>query len=147
MNLFLKWWLIFILMILSGAVTWYFSFVNFLYANDFTKLSFVIIAILFFTTLIIGYKYYKNNHDFEIEWFTSEVVISLGMIGTVVGFIFMLYAAFSELTVDDPVKLQQSMMLMAKGMGTALLTTLVGLISSVLIKCQLIIAKNETNIQ
>jgi len=147
MNLFLKWWLIFILMILSGAVTWYFSFVNFLYANDFTKLSFVIIAILFFTTLIIGYKYYKNNHDFEIEWFISEVVISLGMIGTVVGFIFMLYAAFSELTVDDPVKLQQSMMLMAKGMGTALLTTLVGLISSVLIKCQLIIAKNETNIQ
>jgi hypothetical protein len=147
MNLFLKWWLIFILMILSGAVTWYFSFVNFLYANDFTKLSFVIIAILFFTTLIIGYKYYKNNHDFEIEWFTSEVVISLGMIGTVVGFIFMLYAAFSELTVDDSVKLQQSMMLMAKGMGTALLTTLVGLISSVLIKCQLIIAKNETNIQ
>jgi hypothetical protein len=134
-------------MILSGAVTWYFSFVNFLYANDFTKLSFVIIAILFFTTLIIGYKYYKNNHDFEIEWFTSEVVISLGMIGTVVGFIFMLYAAFSELTVDDPIKLQQSMMLMAKGMGTALLTTLVGLISSVLIKCQLIIAKNETNIQ
>jgi hypothetical protein len=147
MNLFLKWWLIFILMILSGAVTWYFSFINFLYANDFTKLSFVIIAILFFTTLIIGYKYYKNNHDFEIEWFTSEVVISLGMIGTVVGFIFMLYAAFSELTVDDPIKLQQSMMLMAKGMGTALLTTLVGLISSVLIKCQLIIAKNETNIQ
>ena len=147
MNLFLKWWLIFILMILSGAVTWYFSFINFLYANDFTKLSFVIIAILFFTTLIIGYKYYKNNHDFEIEWFTSEVVISLGMIGTVVGFIFMLYAAFSELTVDDSAKLQQSMMLMAKGMGTALLTTLVGLISSVLIKCQLIIAKNETNIQ
>lgn len=134
-------------MILSGAVTWYFSFVNFLYANDFTKLSFVIIAILFFTTLIIGYKYYKNNHDFEIEWFTSEVVISLGMIGTVVGFIFMLYAAFSELNVDDSAKLQQSMMLMAKGMGTALLTTLVGLISSVLIKCQLIIAKNETNIQ
>ena len=134
-------------MILSGAVTWYFSFVNFLYANDFTKLSFVIIAILFFTTLIIGYKYYKNNHDFEIEWFTSEVVISLGMIGTVVGFIFMLYAAFSELSVDDSAKLQQSMMLMAKGMGTALLTTLVGLISSVLIKCQLIIAKNETNIQ
>jgi len=134
-------------MILSGAVTWYFSFVNFLYANDFTKLSFVIIAILFFATIIIGYKYYKNNHDFEIEWFTSEVVISLGMIGTVVGFIFMLYAAFSELNVDDPAKLQQSMMLMAKGMGTALLTTLVGLISSVLIKCQLIIAKNETNIQ
>jgi hypothetical protein len=134
-------------MILSGAVTWYFSFVNFLYSNDFTKLSFVIIAILFFTTLIIGYKYYKNNHDFEIEWFTSEVVISLGMIGTVVGFIFMLYAAFSELNVDDSAKLQQSMMLMAKGMGTALLTTLVGLISSVLIKCQLIIAKNETNIQ
>lgn len=146
MNLFLKWWLIFVLIILSGAMSWYFDFIDFLYKNDFTKLSFIIIAIFVCTSLSIGYKYYKTNYEFEIEWFTSEAVISLGMIGTVVGFIFMLYAAFSELNVNDSEQLQQSMLLMAKGMGTALLTTLVGLISSVLIKCQLIIAKNETNI-
>ena len=65
------------------------------------------------------------------------------MIGTVVGFIFMLYSAFAELNVTDTLKLQQSMMMMAQGMGTALLTTLVGLVSSVLIKWQLIIAKDE----
>ena len=133
----------FILIIISAAISWYFSFVEFLYANDFTKLSFVIIAIFSFTTLSIGYKYFTENIDFELEWFISEIVISLGMIGTVVGFIFMLYSAFSELNVTDTIKLQQSMMLMAQGMGTALLTTLVGLISSVLIKCQLIIAKDE----
>ena len=103
----------------------------------------MILAIFAFTTLGIGYKYYKENYDFELEWFISETVISLGMIGTVVGFIFMLYSAFSELNVSDTIKLQQSMMLMAQGMGTALLTTLIGLISSVLIKCQLIIAKDE----
>lgn len=143
MSIFLKWWLLFILIIIASSISWYFSFVDFLYYNDFTRLSFVILAIFFFTTLGIGYKYYKENYDFELEWFTSETVISLGMIGTVVGFIFMLYSAFAELNVSDTLKLQQSMMLMAQGMGTALLTTLVGLVSSVLIKCQLIIAKDE----
>ena len=143
MSTFLKWWLLFILVIIAYSVSWYFSFINFLYQNDFTKLSFVILAIFAFTTLGIGYKYYKENYDFELEWFISETVISLGIIGTVVGFIFMLYSAFSELNVSDTIKLQQSMMLMAQGMGTALLTTLIGLISSVLIKCQLIIAKDE----
>lgn len=143
MSMFLKWWLLFILIIIASSISWYFSFVDFLYYNDFTRLSFVILAIFFFTTLGIGYKYYKENYDFELEWFTSETVISLGMIGTVVGFIFMLYSAFAELNVSDTLKLQQSMMLMAQGMGTALLTTLVGLVSSVLIKWQLIIAKDE----
>lgn len=143
MSIFLKWWLLFILIIIASSISWYFSFVDFLYYNDFTRLSFVILAIFSFTTLGIGYKYYKENYDFELEWFTSETVISLGMIGTVVGFIFMLYSAFAELNVSDTLKLQQSMMMMAQGMGTALLTTLVGLVSSVLIKCQLIIAKDE----
>ena len=143
MSTFLKWWLLFILIIIACSVRWYFSFINFLYYNDFTKLSFAILAIFIFTTIGIGYKYYKENYDFEMEWFVSETVISLGMIGTVVGFIFMLYSAFAELNVTDTLKLQQSMMMMAQGMGTALLTTLVGLVSSVLIKWQLIIAKDE----
>lgn len=143
MSVFLKWWLLFVLIIIASTISWYFSFIEFLYYNDFTRLSFVILAIFAFTTLNIGYKYYKENYDFEMEWFTSETVISLGMIGTVVGFIFMLYSAFAELNVTDTIKLQQSMMMMAQGMGTALLTTLVGLVSSVLIKWQLIIAKDE----
>ena len=71
------------------------------------------------------------------------MVISLGMIGTVVGFIYMLYSVFTGIDLSDTSNLQESLAMMAKGMGTALLTTLVGLVSSVLIKCQLVMVENE----
>ena len=71
------------------------------------------------------------------------MVISLGMIGTVVGFIYMLYSVFTGIDLSDTSNLQDSLAMMAKGMGTALLTTLVGLISSVLIKCQLVVVEDE----
>ena len=65
------------------------------------------------------------------------------MIGTVIGFIYMLYSVFNNLNIEDTLAIQQSLGHMAKGMGTALLTTLIGLISSVLIKSQLILVENE----
>ena len=85
----------------------------------------------------------KKKHSYDKEWFISEAVISLGMIGTVIGFIFMLYSVFSGIDLSDTSNLQDSLAMMAKGMGTALLTTLVGLISSVLIKCQLVVVEDE----
>ena len=64
------------------------------------------------------------------------------MIGTVIGFIYMLYSVFGNLNIADTVAVQRSLGMMANGMGTALLTTLIGLISSVLIKSQLVMAEN-----
>ena len=73
----------------------------------------------------------------------SECVIQLGMIGTVIGFIYMLYSVFTNLNINDTLAVQQSLSMMAQGMGTALLTTLVGLTSSVLIKSQLVMVEND----
>ena len=149
MNLFLKWWLLFILTILGVVISIYFNFDTFLYENDFTKLSYAIIAIFFGCSLMIGYKVFNsyvrdnNLYHYETEWFLSEAVISIGMIGTVIGFIYMLYSVFNNLNIEDTLAIQQSLTHMAKGMGTALLTTLVGLISSVLIKSQLVLVENE----
>jgi len=149
MNLFLKWWLLFILTILGVVISIYFNFDTFLYENDFTKLSYAIITILFGCSLMIGYKVFNsyvrdnNLYHYETEWFLSEAVISIGMIGTVIGFIYMLYSVFNNLNIEDTLAIQQSLTHMAKGMGTALLTTLVGLISSVLIKSQLVLVENE----
>ena len=68
------------------------------------------------------------------------------MIGTVVGFIFMLYSVFGNINLDDTSLIKSSLSTMAQGMGTALLTTLIGLTTSVLLKCQLILI-NEQQIQ
>jgi len=59
------------------------------------------------------------------------------------GFIFMLHSVFGNLNLQDTAAIQQSLGSMAQGMGTALLTTLIGLISSVLVKSQLVMVENE----
>ena len=73
----------------------------------------------------------------------GDAVISIGMIGTVIGFIYMLFAVFSNIDLTDSIKMMSSLSEMAEGMSTALLTTLTGLVSSMLLKLQLIIAKAE----
>jgi len=152
MNVFLKWWLIIVLSVIGSCVSIYFDFDKFLYENDLTKLSLVILLFFSISSIIVGYKIYKqfvekvDTYTYETEWFVSEILVSLGMIGTVIGFIYMLYTVFGNLDVGDTSIIKASLSTMANGMGTALLTTLVGLTSSVLLKCQLVLT-NDKQIQ
>lgn len=152
MNVFLKWWLIIVLSAIGSCTSVYFDFDKFLYENDLTKLSIVIILFFIITSIIIGYKIYKqfvekvDTYTYQTEWFVSEILVSLGMIGTVIGFIYMLYSVFGNLDVSDTSVIKASLGTMANGMGTALLTTLVGLTSSVILKCQLVLT-NDKQIQ
>ena len=152
MSAFLKWWLLITLTVVGLSIAAYFNFIQFLYAHDLTKLSVAILALFAATTSVIGYKLWKERdvkkkkYGYDVEWFVSEMMISLGMIGTVIGFIYMLYSVFSSLNITDTMAVQESLGKMAQGMGTALLTTLVGLVSSVLIKSQLVMVENERKV-
>lgn len=151
MSVFLKWWLLITLTIVGLSIAAYFNFIHFLYAHDLTKLSVAILALFAATTSVIGYKIWnerneEEKYEYNVEWFVSEMMISLGMIGTVIGFIYMLYSVFSSLNITDTLAVQQSLGKMAQGMGTALLTTLVGLVSSVLVKSQLVMVENERKV-
>ena len=152
MNVFLKWWLIIVLSVIGSCVSIYFDFDKFLYENDLTKLSLVILLFFSISSIIVGYKIYKqfvekvDTYTYETEWFVSEILVSLGMIGTVIGFIYMLYTVFGNLDIGDTSIIKASLSTMANGMGTALLTTLIGLTSSVLLKCQLVLT-NDKQIQ
>jgi len=152
MSAFLKWWLLITLTVVGLSIAAYFNFIQFLYAHDLTKLSVAILALFAATSSVIGYKIWKERdvkkkkYGYDVEWFVSEMMISLGMIGTVIGFIYMLYSVFSSLNIADTLAVQQSLGKMAQGMGTALLTTLVGLVSSVLIKSQLVMVENERKV-
>ena len=59
----------------------------------------------------------KSEYRFEGEWYMSECVIQLGTVGTVIGFIYMLYSVFTNLNIDDTYAVQQSLSMMAQGMG------------------------------
>ena len=152
MSAFLKWWLLITLTVVGLSIAAYFNFIQFLYAHDLTKLSVAILALFAATSSVIGYKLWKERdvkkkkYGYDVEWFVSEMMISLGMIGTVIGFIYMLYSVFSSLNITDTMAVQESLGKMAQGMGTALLTTLVGLVSSVLVKSQLVMVENERKV-
>ena len=148
----LKWWLIFCITLLGLCTCIYFNIHKDLYAADVTRLSFLIISIFICTSVWIGTKTYKvgiqQDYDqkSDVGWFISESCLALGMVGTVTGFLIMLGTAFENVDVTNAATLQQALSDMATGMSTALWTTLVGLVSSLIIKVQLVnfeVALNE----
>lgn len=71
----------------------------------------------------------------ETGWFISSLVLKLGLLGTIVGFVFMLSAidALKTLTYAD---LPQMLGRMGSGMGVSLYTTLVGLLANLALGMQ-----------
>jgi hypothetical protein len=68
-------------------------------------------------------------------WFVSDVLLSLGLLGTVIGFIAML-APIGVLDGGDEAALKSALTAMSGGMAIALYTTLVGLIGALWLKIQ-----------
>lgn len=68
-------------------------------------------------------------------WFVSDVLLSLGLLGTVIGFIAML-APIGNLDGADELALKSALAEMSGGMAIALYTTLVGLIGALWLKLQ-----------
>ncbi|HIG40654.1 MAG: MotA/TolQ/ExbB proton channel family protein [bacterium] len=67
--------------------------------------------------------------------YASDVLLKLGLLGTIIGFIMML-TPVGELTDFDPNVLQQLLGQMSGGMAVALFTTLAGLVTSTLLGLQ-----------
>ena len=140
----LKWWLVFCLILLGFGTLYYFNMHSQLYHADVTKLSFLIIIIFMFTSVWIGRKTYDLestsviDDKIDVGWFIAESCLALGMVGTVTGFLYMLGTAFENIDITDATTLQDALASMAKGMSTALYTTLTGLIASLIIKVQLV---------
>lgn len=154
--LFLKWFFIFNLIIVGTIFSYYTGLFFEIYLKDSSYLSFAILAIFYFISSWAGIKtwqisqfinkpdvyYFDEKREIkkfrrleEIGWFFSELCLTLGMTGTVVGFIMML-AGFDKIDVNETSSVQGFIGDMGGGMATALYTTLVGLICSALLKMQ-----------
>ncbi len=75
----------------------------------------------------------SNRHAFG--YFASDVLLRLGLLGTIIGFILMLLPVSSIREFDSSV-MQQLLASMSGGMAVALYTTLTGLITSTLLRFQ-----------
>ena len=150
----LRWWLFVSLTLVLTFAFYYFGLFAEVWDKDRTKLSFLIMILFFFTTIHCGKETIKiskglegNIPDLEIKkrdwrgnqeigWFMSDFVLTIGMVGTVSGFLLMLTGAFAGVDLTDEVAMKNVLEKMSKGMSTALYTTLFGLICGGLLKIQ-----------
>jgi len=75
----------------------------------------------------------SNRH--ALGHMTSDILLKLGLTGTVVGFILMLLP-IGDMKDFDPQKIQPLLSSMSGGMAVALYTTLSGLVTSTILKFQ-----------
>ena len=135
----LKWWLIFCVTLISFfSASYFFSLHLHIWESDATKISFIILTVFVFSSAWVGNITYDKKGNQNIGWFIAESLLGLGMIGTVTGFLLMLGRAFKNIDVSNTETLQNALTQMALGMSTALYTTLIGLICSLILKIQLV---------
>lgn len=132
------WWLLTVIQMIGLGVAINFGAIEYLLEADATKLSFVIFAIWVLTTLNIGWISFKKQNDFELPWFSAEICMSIGMVGTIIGFILMLSGSLGNIDPSNVESMKRVIADMAAGMSTALVTTLAGLISNILLKIQVV---------
>ena len=75
----------------------------------------------------------SNRH--ALGYLSVDILLKLGLTGTVIGFILMLLP-IGQIQDFDPQILQKLLSTMSGGMAVALYTTLTGLVTSILLKFQ-----------
>lgn len=149
----LKWWVIFCTIVFATGYSHLtmdlFSTLN---NADVTKLSFIVIGVFYTYMIALGVrlsKYCKNvNNQFCTDelskvqthgWFLSDIFMAMGFLGTLIGFIYML-----DLTgLTNANAAQATLVTLTTGMKTALYTTVMALLASIIIKCTLYILNND----
>jgi len=149
---FWKWWTSIVVIILAISYAQYqLDILNFIYNNDPTRITAIIGIIFLLCTIRIGYVswqkqflYTQQDHfnKNEILWFCSDVVMSIGMVGTLIGFLIVLTTTFTDIDTTSAQAMKEVIGTLASGMGIALMTSLTGLISSIILKFQLVMTEN-----
>lgn len=141
----LVWWLAISTQFIGVALgASYFGLIDFILATDITYLSFVIFAMWIIGSVQIGYIGFNQKENYDTPWFISESCLSVGMIGTLVGFIIMLGSSFANVDPGNIDSMKSLITSMAVGMSTALVTTLVGLVASLALKIQIVILEHSS---
>ena len=137
MTAFLRWWIIFVLIIFGSAVCIFSGIVQKVNNGDITKISFLIYGIFMFFSVHTGYLTKRQKHKPTLGIFVSNSLLTLGIIGTVIGLIYSLSLSFVNIDPSNELQMREALGSISLGMSTALFTTATGLITSLILKIQL----------
>lgn len=148
----LKWWFCFCSSLLALGLSFFFGWAQKLWELDITKIGAGIVVLYFLFSIFIGWLTYlaeksannlsyfdQKNSVSRVEahlkggWFASELMLGLGMIGTMIGIMVMLSAAFG-----GDMNVASILSGLKVGLSTVGVTTIIGLVCSFALKIQLV---------
>lgn len=143
---FWKFWTIIVLIVFALIIgQYYFGLFNFIMLYDQTYLTFVNFSICGIAHLMLAKMHVKKIYsadDHQMIRYLGESTVTIGLIGTLVGFMIVLWGVFGPGVVLDPtdsVVMTKALTDMAAGMAAALITSLSGIITSTIIGLQLVV--------
>ena len=130
MNHFWHQWTILVVTALATAIAYYYGFVQYIWSVDVTYLATVIFGLFVFSSIGIAIVTYRKKATemvkTQLEFIASHLT-AVGMTGTVIGLMVIIADGIPE----------PSQLLI--GVGTALTTTLAGLVCTIILNQQLTI--------
>jgi hypothetical protein len=146
MGALIRWWMIFCA-ILTGIVFLDITgLVNFAWDADHSKLGFVALMIFALVTPFIGYltnsivRKGRVIHKKYLQacWYAADALMGIGMCGTLVGFMMMFTSAMANVQPGNADVMKTVIISLAHGFTTGVITTLIGVVTSLLLKLQLV---------
>lgn len=134
---FYIWWVVNLAVATGVFWAWHSGIVATIWHDDVTMITSGLSLMYIITTALIGYIAYTKDFTSKLVdtcWFLSEQMLALGMLGTVVGFIYLLTTSISSASVTDPSSLATLIASMSVGLGIALYTNAVGILASLITK-------------
>lgn len=156
-RLFLRWSLIGSLTVVGFCIIAFLGWIDTMLEYDVTKLSVVILCVFTVATLWCGWLTWRMGKDVPVTrgspfarmkfiksveneaehgWFAVVLCEKLGLTGTVFGFVIMLTGGFHGIDSSDPASMQRLLEQLGTGMSTAFITTLVGVVCSIILSIQ-----------
>lgn len=110
------------------AWAWWLGYVRQVFANDISHISYVIAALFVGALIVLAVSIWRSR---PVEWLTdvSEWLVTLGLIGNVVGFVIAL-SGVSTADVGSAEGAQKIAQELLSGMGVAFYSTLVGAVTA-----------------
>jgi hypothetical protein len=131
------WFLYTVFQVTIATVLYNNGMIDYMLKYDFTYISVSILSIYTYISMRIGiYTYRDSPQEHAVFWFISDSATTLGMIGTILGFLAALFAMHT-MDVSSIASIQETLPSLLLGIQTALITTLVGLAVGLSLKCQL----------
>jgi len=150
--LFIKWFIVFAAILAAVGIVWKMGLISLIVASDISHLSSIIAILFVISSFLAGKLCYDISNDnielvtlkkrMKILNFAADSFFTLGLLGTVIGFCYMMSGGHSVFAggTDNVAQIIQQLKI---GASTKLYATLSGIVCSLLLQVQILLIDTD----